>query len=229
MRLIFAVLAALWLSLAPSAGNAQQCPACGSNSVPPAALVLPGVGTVGSAHPLPVTGSGGGGTFILGPSQNGIGNVGGKTVSVCVTPTVTTSNSYGTNYVVGGLLTFAGAFTTTGSGILQGVVVTIHEVETSGFTFFPFHANPTATTWTDAAVAAINTADVAKVRNPVALGANSQLASSGFTVASAAGLGEALAPGTTSLYGVLIANATLTTQFAAATDVQVCIKVLDDL
>ena len=160
--------------------------------------------------------------------QNGIGNVGGKTVAVCATPTVTASNAYGTNYVVGGLLTFANAFTSTGSGLLQGVVVTINDNETSGFTFFPFNANPSGTTWTDAAVAAIVAGDVAKVRNPVSLNGNNQLKATVFSVYSAAGLGEALAPGTTSLYGVLIANAALTNNFAGTSDVQVCVKVLDD-
>jgi hypothetical protein len=167
------------------------------------------------------------GRLIVGASQNGIGNVGGKTVSVCTTPTVTASNAYGTNYVVGGLLTFANAFTSTGTGILQGVVVTIKKVETSGFTFFPFNANPSNTTWTDAAVAAINAADVPAMRTPVTLGANSQLGTA--TVAGVAGIGEAVAPGATSLYGILLANAALTNQFGSTSDVQVCVKILQDL
>ncbi len=102
------------------------------------------------------------GTVGLNAGTNNVGNVGGKTVSVTVTPTVTASNSYGTNYVVGGLLTFANAFTSKGSGILQSVTVTCKKVETSGFTFFPFNANPSNTTWTDAAVAAINQAAAAR-------------------------------------------------------------------
>lgn len=163
----------------------------------------------------------------LPAGTNGIGNVGGKTVSVCVTPTVTASNSYGTNYVVGGLLTFANAYTSTGSGVLQSVVVTIKKVETSGFTFFPFNSNPSNTTWTDAAVANINAADVAAQREPVSLSASSQLGTA--TVAWQTGLGQAMAPGTTSLYGVLIANAALTNQFGSTSDVQVCVKVLQDL
>lgn len=163
----------------------------------------------------------------LPAGTSGIGNVGGKTVSVCVTPTVTASNAYGTNYVVGGKLTFANAFTATGSGILQSVAVTIKKVETSGFTFVPFNSDPTNTTWTDAAVAAINAADVDKVREPISLSAYSGLGT--HTVAYATGIGQAMAPGTTSMYGVLIATAALTNQFGAASDVQICIKVLQDL
>lgn len=166
---------------------------------------------------------------ILQAGQNTIGNVGGKTTTVCVTPTVTAANAYGANFVVGGKLTFASLFTSTGSGIIQNVTVTIKDLETSGFTFVPFTSDPSATTWTDAAVAAINATDVPKVRGPVPLAANIQLASSAFSAQYAYGLGLALAPGTTSLFGVLLANATLTTNFAGASDVQVCVTALVDL
>lgn len=157
----------------------------------------------------------------------GIGNVGGKTASVCVTPTVTTANAYGVNYVVGGKLTFANAFTATGSGILQSVTVTINKVETNGFTFTPFNADPSASTWTDAAVAAINATDVPRQRGAVSLTASSVLGTA--TVASAVGLGQATAPGTTSLYGVLTSNAALTNNFTTTGDVQVCVTIMQDL
>ena len=167
---------------------------------------------------------------LCGVSASGsgnIGNVGGKTVSVCVTPTVTSANAYGVNYVVGGLLTFSGAFTATGSGILQGVQVNVAKVETSGFTFIPFNSNPSSTTWTDAAAAAINAADVTKVRGPVPLSAYSGLGT--HTAAYASGLGAPLTPGATTLYGVLIANAALTNNFGSTSDVQVCVTILQDL
>lgn len=150
----------------------------------------------------------------------------GNTVSVTVTPTVTAANAYGINYVIGGLLTFANAFTSTGSGILQDVVVTIKKVEAIGFTFVPFNSNPSNTTWTDAAVAAINAADVATVREPVSLSNYSGLGTQ--TVASAVGLGQAMAPGSTTLYGVLIGSAALTNQFGSTSDVTVTVKILQD-
>ena len=166
---------------------------------------------------------------VVANSQHNIGNVGGKTVSVTVIPPVTASNSYGTNYVVGGLLTFADAFTSTGSGIIQSVDVNIKKQETSGFTLFFFSQMPTNTVFTDAAVAAINAADIPYVRSPVLLTANSQLTSSGFTNLSANGLGIAMSSGTTSLYGLLIANATLTNQFGTTSDVAVNVRVLQDV
>jgi hypothetical protein len=185
------------------------------------------VGKVGIDQTTPGTTNGVQVNAALPAGANAIGNVGGKTVSVCVTPTVTASNSYGTNYVVGGLLTFSNAFTSTGTGILQSVVVTVKKVETSGFTFYPFNSNPSNTTWTDAAVANINASDVAAVREPVALSAASGLGT--HTVAWGTGLGEAFAPVATSMYGILLANAALTNQFGSTSDVQVCVKVLQDL
>lgn len=166
---------------------------------------------------------------VVANSQHNIGNVGGKTVSVTVIPPVTASNSYGTNYVVGGLLTFANAFTSTGSGIIQSVDVNIKKQETSGFTLFFFSQMPSNSVFTDAAVAAIAASDIPYVRSPVALTGNIQLAASGFTNYSATGLAIAMAPGTTGLYGVLLANATLTTQFGTTSDVSVSVRVLQDV
>lgn len=156
-----------------------------------------------------------------------VGSAGtGTTVEVCQTPTVTTSNAYGTNYVVGGLLTFPLAFQQNVGGVIHSVNVTIKKVETSGFTLFPLKGATTATTWTDAAVAAINAADVPLVRAPITLTGNSQLGT--HTIASGIALGLAFTPNTPALSAVLIANAALTNQFTTAADVQVCVNILQD-
>jgi len=212
-----------------SSGNLPVTFASGGNAVNVSQFggsnVVTGTGTGGAGIPR-VTVSNDSTVGLVAGSAN-IGNVGGKTVSVCATPTVTASNSYGTNYVVGGLLTFSNAFTSTGTGILQGVEVDIKKVETSGFTFIPFISNPSNTTWTDAAAANINAADVFAVRGPVSLSAYSGLGT--MTAAYSNGLGEPLAPAATTLYGILLSNASLTNQFGSTTDVQVCIKILQDL
>lgn len=165
------------------------------------------------------------GQTITGGVGAGLGNVGGRTVEVCVTPNVTTGNAYGTNFVIGGKLTFPSAFTATGTGILQSVTVTIKKLETSGFTFTPFKSDPSASTWTDAAIAAD---DVTKAKTAISLTASSVMGASGYTVAGADALGMAIATGGTSMYGILTANAALTTNFGSATDVQVCITILQD-
>jgi len=216
-------------------GFAAAIPASAQNSFrTPNGTVVPG------EVPLSQQGTDNNGNLVYGPSPGGGLNVGGKTVQVCTGQngvpaiTVTASNSYGTNYVVGNnngvgtALIFPNAFTATGSGILQAIAVTIKDQETSGFTFVPFNANPLSTTWTDAAVSAINAADVPKVRGPVPLANNIQLAATLFSVQYAYGIGLPLAPGITTLYGLLLANAALTNQFAGTSDVQVCVVVLDD-
>ena len=163
------------------------------------------------------------------PGQGTIGSVTtGYTATICVTPTVTASNAYGINYVIGGLITFPNAFTNGGSGILQSVTVTINKVETIGFTFVPFNANPSATTWTNAAVAAINAADVDKVSEPIALTGSSVLGT--HTIASGTQLAIPLTmgAGNTSLFGVLLSGAALTNQFTGSSDLRVCMKILQD-
>lgn len=206
--------------------------AAGTSQVSASGLVLAnpgsggnwGIGATGSAVPANAVYQG----ILSGSNLVGWnGNVGGKTTTVCTTPTVTATNSYGTNYVVGGKLTFSNIFTSTGTGILQGVVVTIAKVETSGFTFFPFASDPSASTWTDAAVANINATDIPKQRAPISLTANSQLGTT--TIVSASGIGQPWNAGGTSGYGILLANAALTNQFASTSDVQVCVQVLSDL
>lgn len=184
------------------------------------------VGKVGIDQTTPGTTNG---VYVntIAAGQNNIGNVGGKTVSVTVTPTVTASNAYGTNYVVGGLLTFANAFTSTGSGVIQSIAVTCKKVETVSFTFIPFSANPTNTTWTDAAVANINASDVALVREPTQLNNYSGLGT--MTIMSATGIGQAMNVGSTSLYGVLIVSGALTNNFGSTSDITVTVKILQDV
>lgn len=149
----------------------------------------------------------------------------GNDHEVCINPTVTITNSYGTNYVVGGLLTFPNAFKTPGSGILYGVTVNTVEVESQGWTFTPLNANPSHTTFTDAAAApTINSADYATPRGPASVSQNSVFGTSSATSAFT----EGLDPGTTSLLGILTTNAALTNQFAATTDLTVCVNILQD-
>ncbi len=114
------------------------------------------------------------GTLVVGSGQAIIGNVGGKTTSVSVTPTLG-GTTYGTNYSVGGVLTFANAFSSTGSGILQSVSVNSKKINSNQLYFVPFASAP-ANAIADNAAAAINVADFDKVRAPIALNNSSILA-----------------------------------------------------
>lgn len=186
----------------------------------PVILVDPTFADISSGNPLPVAAS-------LAPGTAALGNVGGQTKTVSVTPTVTAANAYGTNYVVGGKMTFANMFTSKGSGIIQTIRVTCPKVESQGFTMLLFDSDPSATTWTDAAVAAINSADVSKLIAAIPLTSNSQAGTA--TVAYATGLGLAVAPGITSLYAVLLSNAALTNNFGSTSDIVAKITALQDI
>lgn len=153
----------------------------------------------------------------------------GQVKEVCVTPTVTASNAYGTNYVVGavsssGLLSFANALPPSGGGAIQSVYVQAAKVETMGFTFTPFSAATTGTTWTEDAVANINSADVKLPRGAISLSGSSVLGT--HTTASATQLGQAINTGSTTLLGVLTANGALTNQFGSTSDLTICVDVI---
>ena len=157
------------------------------------------------------------GTIIPGVSA-------GQIKEVCVTPTVTTANAYGANYVVGGLLTFALALPPSGGGSIQSVYVQTNTVESNGFTFTPFSAQPSASTWTDAAVAAITGADKKLARGAISLAASSALGT--YSTISSVGIGQVINAGATTLYGVLTSNGALSSNFTTTGDVTVCIDVL---
>ena len=89
---------------------------------------------------------------------------------------------------------------------------------------------PTATTWTDAAVAAISGTDKKLVRGNIALSGSSILGThtTAFSTGGGAVLngGPVAAGATQTLYGVLTANGSLTNNFATTTDLTVCVDVL---
>jgi hypothetical protein len=153
-----------------------------------------------------------------------------QTKTVCNTLKVTTGSAYATNQVVGGVQTFSGLFNpNSNSGLLQGVSVTVLDNETGGFTFLPFISAPSiASTLNDNALAAIAAADVPLVRGAIPLSSNVQLGATGFSVYYGYGLGFPIVSNSVNLSGVLVANAALSTNFAGASDVQVCVTVLPD-
>lgn len=184
------------------------------------------IGKVGIDQTTPGTTNGVQVNAPLPAGQYLIGNVGGKSVSVTVTPTVTASQAYGINYVVGGKLTVSGAFSSTGTGILQGITVTCKQVESMGWTVFVFATDPSSSTFTDNQAAAINAADVSKARGPFSPVSSSALGT--CTVATVSGIGLPIQAGATSFYAVLLSNAALTNNFTGTNDVSVTFHILPD-
>jgi hypothetical protein len=156
-----------------------------------------------------------------------------RTIDSCLTPTITAANSYGINFVMGGKLIFANALGAKGTGRITGVSLTIKKLESIGFTLTTFTSDPANSTWTDAAVAAINAADIPFARTVIPLTSNNFLGATGVTVANDALTNFPIAiirSGTqplTSIWGILTTNAALTTQLALG-DVTICVQIDQD-
>ena len=148
----------------------------------------------------------------------------GGTSSVAVTPTLTVA-AHAINTVCGSALTFANAFGSAGSGVLDSIILTSKAVQTTGFKLYLFKANPSNTTWTDAGTPAIAAADIANLIGVYSFGPpDSNLGT--VTLWEADAITKAINAGGTSLYGVLICTAAFTP--ASTSDLTVTINILKD-
>jgi hypothetical protein len=147
------------------------------------------------------------------------------TSAVQVTPTVTVA-TYAAGNEVGGLLTFANAFRSAGSGIIQSVVITCKSIQTAiGMKLYLFKANPSNTTWTDKTAPAINAADITNLVGVYSL-ANGDSGLGTVTLWNLPGIGQGVVGATTSLYGVLVTTGA--PAFASTNDITVTVSVLQD-
>ena len=148
------------------------------------------------------------------------------TASITVAPTNTNASSYGTNYVLGGLLTFSNAFGAAGSGVVEAIHVTGKKAYTTSLKLYLFNANPSNTTWTDAAAAAINAADVTKVVGVYFLSPDNGLGT--HAIWNLDSIGKAVSVGSTTLYGVLVTTAALSAATGSTTDFTVTVTTMKD-
>jgi hypothetical protein len=154
-----------------------------------------------------------------------IGQVGGKTSQVSVTPTLTASSAYTAGNCVGGLMTFSSVLLSAGSGVLQTAIVQCKSVQTVTFKLYVFSANPSSSTFTNKSAPSINSADIAKLIGVYTFSTpDSGLGT--HTVYVVNGIGQALNAGATTLYAVLITTGTPT--FTATSDINVVLSVLED-
>ncbi len=94
---------------------------------------------------------------------NAIGNVGGLTAVISVTPVVQAA-AYATGDVIGGKMTITNALLSAGgSGILQSVQVCSKSDLTVDLDLIIFSADPATTTFTENGAVAIDVVDVSKV------------------------------------------------------------------
>jgi hypothetical protein len=156
---------------------------------------------------------------------NSIGQVGGKTAKISVSPTVTASSAYAAKNIVGGPMTFSAALLAAGSGVLESITLKTKTVQPGNFVLSLFDANPVNSTWNDKTAAAINVADIPFHIGDFTLSSpSSQLGTE--TIYNFNAIGKALKAGATTLYGILTCVGTPT--FGSTSDVTVVIEVLQD-
>lgn len=145
----------------------------------------------------------------------------GQVSDTPLTPAVT-AGAYTAGNVVGGLLHFTNVFGPAFSGTLTDVLVKSKSVQTTGYKLYLFSQNPTHSTWTDKAAAAINVADLPYLLGMWTLGASD----SGLgteTTNQLDAINSAIESVNQDLYGILIAVATPT--YTSTSDVTVSVRV----
>lgn len=184
-------------------------------------LTAPGTAlTISVTNPMPVTGS------ISFASEGFIGVVGGS--CAVVTPTITVSTAtYAAGDVVGGKITFTDAMRiTSGSGVLQDLLITTLDGELLTGTLLIFDSDPTANI-ADNAAWAWSAGDHAKLQAKIEVVSGDYDIYDGDAIAHLRNLGIVVkANGVDNLYGYFITNSTPT--FTATNDLQMRAKFFRD-
>ena len=165
----------------------------------------------------------------LPTGSNVIGQVGGTTLSVTVTPTVTVG-AYSVGQCVGGLMTFTAAARSggPGSGLVQSAVISDASGQDSAIDVVLFSANPSNSTFTDHTACAIANADLPKVIGTIAVSDCHLLGTSapGVCQAQQQAMPFSLGSGNTTIWAVNIARGTPT--YTATSNIADRLGVLSD-
>lgn len=138
-----------------------------------------------------------------------------------VTPTVSTSPAYTAKDSVGGLLTFRGICKASNTVQVNSVTITDKADQAVAYDLQLFSANPTASTFTDNSVTAVNTTDLAKILPVISLLSTDHFSYSATGVSSLSSLNSGGFVTTTggTLYGVLVTRGTPT--YTSTSDITV--------
>lgn len=149
------------------------------------------------------------------------------TSQVVIAPTVTvTAGAYTPGFVVGGLLSLAGASrVNAGSGTIQNALVTVKTALNQPYDVFFFNTNPTNSTFTDNAALAINVADLPSLAGIVHC---TDLVSGGTPqiLQSINQVGFKLSASATTLYAVIVIRGSQS--FASTSAVSLIVDILQD-
>lgn len=157
-------------------------------------------------------------------------NVAAPRAIQCTVAQTVTAAIYASGNVVGAKISCPNAVRGEGmGGIIQTVWVSDKAGNSTSYEFWPFNADPSATTVTDKSAIAINAADLAKVAGPpIAITGTMLGASATMGITGLGGIGQAfkLAATNTTLYGILVTRGTPT--YASTSDVGFYIVILPD-
>jgi len=149
--------------------------------------------------------------------------------AVAVTPTVTPGSNYGAFVCIGGVLHFSNVFSAPNfSGRLTFARITVRVKLDIGLTLYVLKANPSASVFNDNALTQINAVDCDKVVMALSLMPLTQLGGLGGHAIYAGVINAAIAPGGSDLWGVVVGDAQLTTQFGSVADVLVELSSISD-
>lgn len=152
------------------------------------------------------------------------GGVGGK-MNVIKDTTAVTASNYSAGNAVGGKRTYANALTSAGTGVLESITLLDRNNQSQPMTVIIFDADPTNATITDKSAFVYSTDDL-KVLGQITISASDYITTNSKAIATIRGIGLSLKSAGTSLYVALVTTGTPT--FAATTDVQLILGILQD-
>jgi hypothetical protein len=164
----------------------------------------------------------------LAASENHLGEVGGNSTSISLTPTITASSAYGSSDCIGGKLTLANAMRVSGgTGLLQSIQVIDKSNNKSALVILLFNADPTSATITDKTAFAYST-DTSKQIRAIQVVNSDYVTINGVATADISVGSKVIktASGTT-LYAAVVLNASTPT-FASASDFTISFGILRD-
>jgi hypothetical protein len=165
------------------------------------------------------------GVSSIGPGESHLGEIGGNTLPIIVTPTIT-AGGYSANDIIGGKIAIANAGRVSGgSGLIQSITVIDKAKIAAELEFYLFSAD-LAGTYADNAAEAISAADALLNIGHAIILASDYKTLANYSIATIANVGLPYKCGVTSLY--LIVRTTAGITYAATSNLQFRFGLLRD-
>jgi hypothetical protein len=180
--------------------------------------------TLGAALPAGANVIGG---VTLQAGEEHVGALGGNTLSLRVTPTISAGAIYAAGDTVGDKITLTNAVRVSGgTGILQDLLVIDKANQKANLEILIFESDPSAATITDNAAFVFST-DIAKLIQRISIASSDYVTINSIAIASMSSIGKVLyANGSRNLYAVIINTGTPT--YATTSDLTLVLGILQD-